>query len=63
MRIVKDPSGKVIATENVTTAPASGLHCARDEAGVPVSEAGRLQEPAPDPQAPRSKRNPTKSEQ
>lgn len=66
MRIVKDLAGKVIATENITAAPASGLNCARDAQGVPVSEAGRLQEPAqeptPDAQAQRSKRTPTKSE-
>lgn len=29
-----------------TKLPASGLHCARDELGVPVAEAGRLQEAA-----------------
>jgi hypothetical protein len=45
MRIRNTPSGPVI--EQQTALPPSGLYCARDQNGVPVAEAGRLQEPAP----------------
>lgn len=50
MRVRKDEAGNVIAVENKTAAPESGLYCARDSKGVPVSEAGRVQDgvkPAP----------------
>lgn len=57
MRVRKDEAGNVIAVENKTAAPESGLYCARDSKGVPVSEAGRVQEgvkPAPAKAARRS---------
>lgn len=55
MRVRTDEKGKVIATENITAAPESGLYCARDSKGVPVSESGRVQE-GHTPEAPRSAR-------
>lgn len=56
MRVRTDEKGKVIATENITAAPESGLYCARDANGVPVSEAGRVQEGRPPAEPPRSAR-------
>jgi hypothetical protein len=49
MRIRNTESGPVI--EQRTAPPPNGLYCARDEHGVPVTEAGRLQEPPPAPKA------------
>lgn len=45
MRVVCDKNGNYLRTENVTAPPpASGLYCARDERGVPVSEGARNHE-------------------